>query len=256
MFAENMGKFAAVEANILTMLCDVLKSCCEFGIDFEMAIAVRRKLQQLLGLSQLPSLNRVTELSSTLLVVGLINFPRPIKELEQWLEFLINLYLQQSNRNDRYSRENSPISELECEHNVIYYDPMNEQVEDGQTTPPDTNENSRLHQLGQEETEGCQDVLGRELESRSSTSSPGEQNDILSKKIQQLHCKENETCHFEHQPVDAVQTPDAICPTQPISPQQTEKVSFFCFLFFFNWEGDNEWNSGLLFTNRVYQKLS
>jgi len=165
MFAENMGKCAAVEADVLATLCTVLKSCCEFGIDFEMAVAVRRKLQQLLGLCHLPSLNRVTELSSTLFVVGVSsNFQPPIKELEQWLEFLVDLYLQQLSPNDSYSHENSPLSEPKCEHNVIYYDPTNEQDDD---------ESDSTNQPAQEEANGI-----ATKESRSRSTSPVEQDNI------------------------------------------------------------------------------
>ena len=226
MFAENMGKCATVETNILTTLYNILKNCCEFGIDFEIAVAVRRKLQQLLGLSQLPSLNRVTELSSTLLIVGLANFPPPMRELEQWLEFLVDLYLQQLNRNDRCSPGNSPLPELRCERNVIYYNPINELEDDDQTAPTISDETFLSDEMTQEETSENLYIPLQESENRRNDASLREQDDNSCEEIQRFQCKEESNYYLNDQTIDTIESPNTTCHILTISSQQTEKVNF------------------------------
>lgn len=99
-FAENMQICAAVEPKILAILSSVLRAGCEFGIDFEIALGMRRHLQKLYGFAQLPSLIQVTGLSSDLLVIALANialhYSSHMRDLEQWLDFLIDFYFQES----------------------------------------------------------------------------------------------------------------------------------------------------------------
>jgi hypothetical protein len=99
-FAENMQPCAAVEPKILAILTSVLRLGCEFGIDFEIALGMRRHLQKLYGFSQPPSLAQVTGLSSDLLIVALANialhYSTHMRDLEQWLDFLIDFYFQES----------------------------------------------------------------------------------------------------------------------------------------------------------------
>ena len=99
-FAENMQPCAPVEPKILAILTSVLRLGCEFGIDFEIALGMRRHLQKLYGFSQPPSLAQVTGLSSDLLIVALANialhYSSHMRDLEQWLDFLIDFYFQES----------------------------------------------------------------------------------------------------------------------------------------------------------------
>lgn len=100
LFAENMQKCAAFGPRQLAGLVDTLRTGCEFGLDFEVAPDVRAYLQGTLGLSRPPSLSRVTSLASNLLLVALINAApfsdRYMRELEQWLDFLLDFYFQES----------------------------------------------------------------------------------------------------------------------------------------------------------------
>lgn len=95
-----MQPCAPVEPKILAILTSVLRLGCEFGIDFEIALGMRRHLQKLYGFSQPPSLAQVTGLSSDLLVVALANiamhYSTHMRDLEQWLDFLIDFYFQES----------------------------------------------------------------------------------------------------------------------------------------------------------------
>ena len=77
-----------------------MRHASEFGIDFELALGVRRHLQKLYGFSRLPSLRPTTVLSSDLLLIALSNIALDssshMRELEQWLDFLIDFYFQES----------------------------------------------------------------------------------------------------------------------------------------------------------------
>lgn len=99
-FAENMQTCARVNPKILAILTSVLRNGCEFGIDFEIALGMRRHLQKLYGFAQLPSLSQVTVLGSDLLIISLANIAphssTHMRELEQWLDFLIDFYFQES----------------------------------------------------------------------------------------------------------------------------------------------------------------
>jgi len=95
-----MQRCAAFGPRQLAGLVDTLRTGCEFGLDFEVAPDVRAYLQGTLGLSRPPSLSRVTSLASNLLLVALINAApfsdRYMRELEQWLDFLLDFYFQES----------------------------------------------------------------------------------------------------------------------------------------------------------------
>ena len=212
-----MGKCAVVEANILATLCSVLKSCGEFGIDFEMAVGVRRKLQRLLGLPQLPSLNRVTELSSNLFIVGLANFPPPMKELEQWLEFLVDLYLQQLSHKDRHSLQQ--LRPSTSQHNVVHYSSDDEPVsysdqitahqeddatpipisDDGassQTIQSVADDRNCFNQSTHEETNENQETNGEEASRLLDHTSPlkkceNSTEELLHHDIRSTHCEED-----------------------------------------------------------------
>lgn len=100
LFAENAQPCAPVGPKLLAGLADALRTGCEFGLDFELAPDVREHLQGALGLGRPPSLSRVTSLASDLLVVALSNVAlhsaRHMRELEQWLDFLLDFYFQES----------------------------------------------------------------------------------------------------------------------------------------------------------------
>ena len=100
LFAENAQPCAPVGPKLLAGLTDALRTGCEFGLDFELAPDVRAHLQGSLGLGRPPSLSRVTSLASDLLVVALANVAphsdRHMRELEQWLDFLLDFYFQES----------------------------------------------------------------------------------------------------------------------------------------------------------------
>ena len=112
-FAENMQPCARVNPKILSTLTSVLRNGCEFGIDFEIALGMRRHLQKLYGFSQLPSLSQVTVLGSDLLIISLANIaPHSsihMRELEQWLDFLIDFYFQESG-NELASANSDPTA--------------------------------------------------------------------------------------------------------------------------------------------------
>lgn len=99
-FAENMLACAKVKPKILSVLSSVLRSGCEFGIDFEIALGMRRHLQKLYGFSNLPSLSQVSVLCSDLQIIALSNIAphstTHMRELEQWLDFLIDFFFQES----------------------------------------------------------------------------------------------------------------------------------------------------------------
>lgn len=94
---------AQVKPKILANLSSVLRNGCEFGIDFEIALGVRMHLQKLYGFSHLPSLSQVSVLSSDLLIIALTNIAlhcsTHMRELEQWLDFLIDFYFQETGNN-------------------------------------------------------------------------------------------------------------------------------------------------------------
>lgn len=98
-----MQHCAKVKPKILANLSSVLRNGCEFGIDFEMALGVRMHLQKLYGFSHLPSLSQVSVLSSDLLIIALTNISlhcsTHMRELEQWLDFLIDFYFQETGNN-------------------------------------------------------------------------------------------------------------------------------------------------------------
>lgn len=95
-----MQPCAKVSPKILATLANILRSGCEFGIDFEIALGMRRHLQKLYGFPQLPSLCQSAVLCSDLLIVALANIAVKesirMRELEQWLDFLIDFYFQES----------------------------------------------------------------------------------------------------------------------------------------------------------------
>lgn len=99
-FVENMHAFVKVKTKALAGLSGVLRVCCDFGIDFETAHGMRRHLQKLFGFERAPSLNDFTVLCSDLMLVALSNVavhsPRHMRELEQWLDFLIDFHYQES----------------------------------------------------------------------------------------------------------------------------------------------------------------
>ena len=88
----------------LDPLIDALRSCAEFGIDFQSASALRKELQRTLGFADPPSLIPITRLCSDLLMVALCNLiagghddqGNHLEQLEQWVEFLVDFYLQET----------------------------------------------------------------------------------------------------------------------------------------------------------------
>lgn len=95
-----MQKFVKVKTKALAGLGGVLRGCCDFGIDFETALGMRQHLQKLFGFHQPPSLSQFTALCSDLMLVALCNVarhsPRHMRELEQWLDFLIDFCFEES----------------------------------------------------------------------------------------------------------------------------------------------------------------
>lgn len=98
LFTENMETCARIEPNQLASLMDALKTSAEFGIDFETCAHARQSVQQLLGLTQPPSLGDMTRLCADWLVIGYCNLLAAdveyLPQLQQWLDFLVDFYFQ------------------------------------------------------------------------------------------------------------------------------------------------------------------
>lgn len=156
LFAENMQRCAAFGPRQLAGLVDTLRTGCEFGLDFEVAPDVRAYLQGTLGLSRPPSLSRVTSLASNLLLVALINAApfsdRYMRELEQWLDFLLDFYFQESYG----STPTQP--DIATEESEMTTNDVKEETSKDQMSSTSNQEDAKEEEEKEEETVGELDI--------------------------------------------------------------------------------------------------